>query len=182
MHFKKPNFGKTLSEKVHFLLLLNINLNLVSQITMKRRSLLYIVNFLLPVLFFLCLDLASFMISDYGGEKLSFKVTVLLAITVLQLILNEILPSSSDRVPLIGRINLLLLCGKRDLTSFILSCLILFSRLLHRDFCSDDAQPPGDDFRDVSETEKLPRYRERRMHDPRIYQVQQRQLSQLLHR
>ncbi|XP_014878913.1 5-hydroxytryptamine receptor 3A-like, partial [Poecilia latipinna] len=71
-------------------------------ITMKRRSLLYIVNFLLPVLFFLCLDLASFMISDYGGEKLSFKVTVLLAITVLQLILNEILPSSSDRVPLIA--------------------------------------------------------------------------------
>ncbi|XP_015237479.1 PREDICTED: 5-hydroxytryptamine receptor 3A-like [Cyprinodon variegatus] len=71
-------------------------------ITMKRRSLLYIVNFLLPVLFFLCLDLASFMISDYGGEKLSFKVTVLLAITVLQLILNEILPSSSNRVPLIA--------------------------------------------------------------------------------
>lgn len=77
-------------------------LNLLAQITMKRRSLLYIVNFLLPVLFFLCLDLASFMISDNGGEKLSFKVTVLLAITVLQLILNEILPSSSNRVPLIG--------------------------------------------------------------------------------
>ncbi|XP_037553336.1 5-hydroxytryptamine receptor 3A-like, partial [Nematolebias whitei] len=72
------------------------------QITMRRRSLLYIVNFLLPVLFFLCLDLASFMISDNGGEKLSFKVTVLLAITVLQLILNEILPSSSNRVPLIA--------------------------------------------------------------------------------
>ncbi|XP_017290046.1 5-hydroxytryptamine receptor 3A isoform X2 [Kryptolebias marmoratus] len=71
-------------------------------ITMRRRSLLYIVNFLLPVLFFLCLDLASFMISDNGGEKLSFKVTVLLAITVLQLILNEILPSSSNRVPLIA--------------------------------------------------------------------------------
>ncbi|XP_054605293.2 5-hydroxytryptamine receptor 3A isoform X1 [Nothobranchius furzeri] len=71
-------------------------------ITMKRRSVLYIVNFLLPVLFFLSLDLASFMISDSSGEKLSFKVTVLLAITVLQLILNEILPSSSNRVPLIA--------------------------------------------------------------------------------
>jgi len=70
---------------------------------MERRPLLYIVNFLLPVLFFLCLDLSSFMISDRGGEKLSFKVTVLLAITVLQLILNEILPSSTDRVPLIGK-------------------------------------------------------------------------------
>ncbi|XP_069015938.1 5-hydroxytryptamine receptor 3A-like [Embiotoca jacksoni] len=82
--------------------------NLVGQdiviytITMKRRSLLYIVNFLLPVLFFLCLDLGSFLISDSGGEKLSFKVTVLLAITVLQLILNDILPSSSNRIPLIA--------------------------------------------------------------------------------
>ncbi|KAM3592810.1 uncharacterized protein V6R79_025587 [Siganus canaliculatus] len=74
---------------------------LVYNITMKRRSLLYVVNFLLPVLFFLCLDLASFLISESGGEKLSFKVTVMLAVTVMQLILNEILPASSDRIPLI---------------------------------------------------------------------------------
>ncbi|KAM9837906.1 LOW QUALITY PROTEIN: 5-hydroxytryptamine receptor 3A-like [Aulostomus maculatus] len=72
------------------------------QINMKRRSVLYIVNFLLPVLFFLCLDLASFLISEGSGEKLSFKVTVLLAVTVLQLILNEILPSSSNSIPLIS--------------------------------------------------------------------------------
>jgi len=70
---------------------------------MKRRSILYIVNFLIPVLLFLCLDLSSFLISDNGGEKLSFKVTVLLAVTVLQLILNEILPASSNRIPLIGK-------------------------------------------------------------------------------
>ncbi|KAF3853808.1 hypothetical protein F7725_014496 [Dissostichus mawsoni] len=76
---------------------------IIYTITMKRRSLLYIVNFLVPVLFFLCLDLASFLISDSGGEKLSFKVTVLLAVTVLQLILNEILPASSNRIPLIGK-------------------------------------------------------------------------------
>ncbi|XP_033975893.1 5-hydroxytryptamine receptor 3A-like [Trematomus bernacchii] len=75
---------------------------IIYTITMKRRSLLYIVNFLVPVLFFLCLDLASFLISDSGGEKLSFKVTVLLAVTVLQLILNDILPASSNRIPLIA--------------------------------------------------------------------------------
>ncbi|XP_008294205.1 5-hydroxytryptamine receptor 3A-like [Stegastes partitus] len=74
---------------------------IVYTISMKRRSLLYVINFLLPVFFFLCLDLASFLISDKGGEKLSFKVTVLLAVTVMQLILNEILPSSSNRIPLI---------------------------------------------------------------------------------
>lgn len=75
----------------------------MSQISMKRRSVLYIVNFIVPVLFLLCLDWASFLISDTGGEKLGFKITVLLAITVMQLILNEILPSSSDRIPLIGK-------------------------------------------------------------------------------
>ncbi|XP_041672075.1 5-hydroxytryptamine receptor 3A-like [Cheilinus undulatus] len=75
---------------------------IILQITMKRRSILYIVNFLLPVLFFLCLDLASFLISDSGGEKLGYQVTVLLAVTVLQLILNEILPASSNRIPLIA--------------------------------------------------------------------------------
>ncbi|XP_061562223.1 5-hydroxytryptamine receptor 3A-like isoform X1 [Phycodurus eques] len=75
---------------------------IVYTISMKRRPVLYIINFLLPVIFFLALDLASFFISDSGGEKLSFKVTVLLAVTVMQLILNEILPCSSNKIPLIA--------------------------------------------------------------------------------
>lgn len=70
---------------------------------MKRRSLLYIANFLLPVFFFLCLDFGSFLMSDTGGEKVGFKITLLLSVTVMQLILNDILPCSSDRIPLTGR-------------------------------------------------------------------------------
>uniref|UniRef100_A0A3B4ESK4 Si:dkey-49c17.4 n=1 Tax=Pundamilia nyererei TaxID=303518 RepID=A0A3B4ESK4_9CICH len=64
--------------------------------------LLHVINFLLPILFFLTLDLASFFIADHRGEKLGFKVTVLLAISVLLLILNDILPSMSNKTPLIG--------------------------------------------------------------------------------
>ncbi|KAJ3608087.1 hypothetical protein NHX12_025137 [Muraenolepis orangiensis] len=75
---------------------------IVYTISMKRRPLLYVINFLLPVLFFLCLDLSSFLISDHRGDKLGFKVTVLLAISVLLLILNDILPSMSNRTPLIA--------------------------------------------------------------------------------
>ncbi|KAK1882614.1 5-hydroxytryptamine receptor 3A [Dissostichus eleginoides] len=71
-------------------------------ITMKRRSLLYVVNFLVPVLLLFVLDLASFVISDSEGEKLGFEVTLLLAVTVMQLILNDILPCSSDSIPLIA--------------------------------------------------------------------------------
>uniref|UniRef100_A0A665VH88 Si:dkey-49c17.4 n=1 Tax=Echeneis naucrates TaxID=173247 RepID=A0A665VH88_ECHNA len=75
---------------------------LVYTFTIKRRPLLHVINFLLPILFFLSLDLASFFISDHRGEKLGFKVTVLLAISVLLLILNDILPSMSNKTPLIA--------------------------------------------------------------------------------
>ncbi|MEQ2311592.1 hypothetical protein AMECASPLE_021815, partial [Ameca splendens] len=71
-------------------------------VTIKRRPLLHVINFLLPILFFLILDLASFFIADNRGEKLGFKVTVLLAISVLLLILNDILPSMSNKTPLIA--------------------------------------------------------------------------------
>ncbi|XP_038128530.1 5-hydroxytryptamine receptor 3A-like [Cyprinodon tularosa] len=67
---------------------------------MKRRSVLYIANFLLPVFFFLCLDFGSLLMSDTSGEKVAFKITILLSVTVMQLILNDILPCSSDRIPL----------------------------------------------------------------------------------
>ncbi|XP_028331184.1 5-hydroxytryptamine receptor 3A-like isoform X4 [Gouania willdenowi] len=75
---------------------------LVYTVTMRRKPLLHVLNFLLPVLFFLTLDLASFFIADHRGEKLGFKITVLLAISVLLLILNDILPSMSSRTPLIA--------------------------------------------------------------------------------
>ncbi|XP_056124807.1 5-hydroxytryptamine receptor 3C-like isoform X2 [Rhinichthys klamathensis goyatoka] len=70
-------------------------------ISVKRMPLMHFINFQLPILFFLILDLASFFIPD-RGEKLCFKVTVLLGISVLLLILNDILPSKSHRCPLIA--------------------------------------------------------------------------------
>ncbi|XP_076153801.1 5-hydroxytryptamine receptor 3A-like [Alosa pseudoharengus] len=75
---------------------------LVYTITIARRPQLYLINFLVPVLLFLVLDLMSFFISGSGGEKLSFKVTVLLAISVLLLILHDILPSTDQKTPVIG--------------------------------------------------------------------------------
>ncbi|XP_059181182.1 5-hydroxytryptamine receptor 3A-like [Centropristis striata] len=111
---------------------------LVYTITMKRRSVLYVANFLLPVLFFLCLDLASFLISETGGEKLSFKVTVLLAVTVMQLILNEILPSSSDSVPLVA----VYCIGMFGLMMISLFETILVMYLMGKDIEADEDQRP----------------------------------------
>ncbi|XP_051570390.1 5-hydroxytryptamine receptor 3A-like [Myxocyprinus asiaticus] len=75
---------------------------LTYKITMKRRPLLYIINFIVPVFYFLVLDVASFFMDGGGGEKLSFKVTLLLSISVLLLILNDMLPSTAKDIPLIG--------------------------------------------------------------------------------
>ncbi|XP_059181179.1 5-hydroxytryptamine receptor 3A-like [Centropristis striata] len=111
---------------------------LVYTITMKRRSVLYVANFLLPVLFFFCLDLASFLISETGGEKLSFKVTVLLAVTVMQLILNEILPSSSDSVPLVA----IYCIGMFGLMMISLFETILVMYLMGKDNEADEDQRP----------------------------------------
>ncbi|XP_065119288.1 5-hydroxytryptamine receptor 3A-like [Paramisgurnus dabryanus] len=72
------------------------------QINIKRRPLLYIINFISPVFCFLVLDVASFFMNSAEGEKLGFKVTLLLAISVLLLILNDTLPSTAKEVPLIG--------------------------------------------------------------------------------
>ncbi|KAI7789549.1 putative zinc-activated ligand-gated ion channel [Triplophysa rosa] len=75
---------------------------IIFQITIKRRPLLYIVNLIVPVFCFLVLDVASFFINASVSEKLGFKVTLLLSISVLLLILNEKLPSTANDIPLIG--------------------------------------------------------------------------------
>ncbi|XP_035853634.1 5-hydroxytryptamine receptor 3A-like isoform X1 [Sander lucioperca] len=107
---------------------------------MRRRSILYIANFLVPIMFFFCLDLASFLISDSGGEKLSFKVTVLLAVTVMQLLLNEILPSSSDRIPLIA----VYCIGMFGLMMLSLLETILVMYLMEKDAASQDNEADKD--------------------------------------
>ncbi|XP_056310275.1 5-hydroxytryptamine receptor 3A [Danio aesculapii] len=88
------NFNGTVLGNLHDLL--------VYQITIKRRPLLYVINIIIPVFFFLVLDVTSFFIDANGADKLSFKVTLLLAISVLLLILNDTLPSTADKLPLIG--------------------------------------------------------------------------------
>ncbi|XP_048008590.1 5-hydroxytryptamine receptor 3A-like isoform X2 [Megalobrama amblycephala] len=76
---------------------------LIYQITIKRRPLLYVINIIVPVFFFLVLDVISFFIdTTSGSDKMSFKVTLLLSISVMLLLVNDMLPSASEHIPLIG--------------------------------------------------------------------------------
>ncbi|KAM9746257.1 5-hydroxytryptamine receptor 3A isoform 2-T2 [Menidia menidia] len=76
---------------------------LIYMITMERKPMLYVINLIVPLFYLLVLDLGSFFICEAGGEKLGFKVTVLLAISVLLLILKDILPSTEDDLPMIAK-------------------------------------------------------------------------------
>uniref|UniRef100_UPI003AAA536A 5-hydroxytryptamine receptor 3A-like n=1 Tax=Centroberyx gerrardi TaxID=166262 RepID=UPI003AAA536A len=123
---------------------------IIYTITMRRRPLLHVVNFLLPILFFLSLDLASFLISDHRGEKLGFKVTVLLAISVLLLILNDILPSMSNKTPLIATYCIVIFA------LMLLSLLetILVTYLMEKDSPSQENLSLRDDCEDEQDKDK----------------------------
>ncbi|XP_060882658.1 5-hydroxytryptamine receptor 3A-like [Labrus mixtus] len=75
---------------------------LVYTVLISRKPMLYVINFIVPLFYLLVLDLASFFINQSGGEKLSFKVTILLAISVLLLILQDMLPSTESNMPYIA--------------------------------------------------------------------------------
>ncbi|XP_039680640.1 5-hydroxytryptamine receptor 3A-like isoform X2 [Perca fluviatilis] len=99
---------------------------LIYRVTLGRKPMLYVINLIVPLLYFLILDLASFFINEARGEKLSFKVTVLLSISVLLLILKDMLPSTEDRLPMIARYcaTIFALVGLSVLETMLVSFLI----------------------------------------------------------
>ncbi|NP_001079546.1 5-hydroxytryptamine (serotonin) receptor 3A, ionotropic L homeolog precursor [Xenopus laevis] len=70
-------------------------------ITIKRAPVVYVINIIIPACFMVLLDIASMFIPVGSGERLGFKVTVVLGFSVLLLILNDMVPSS-DSPPILG--------------------------------------------------------------------------------
>nr|XP_046163101.1 5-hydroxytryptamine receptor 3A-like isoform X1 [Oncorhynchus gorbuscha] len=108
---------------------------LIYKINLRRRPLLYIINLVVPIAFFLVLDLASFFVSEAKGEKLGFKVTILLSISVLLLILNDILPSTANNLPVIAIycIVIFALTGLSLLETMLMSFLIDMDSRVYQD-------------------------------------------------
>ncbi|XP_053154450.1 5-hydroxytryptamine receptor 3A-like isoform X1 [Hemicordylus capensis] len=73
------------------------------QISMQRRPVLYVLNLILPTSALFFLDMAISCTSASSSEKISFKITLILEVSVLSLILNDILPTSSDDPPVIAK-------------------------------------------------------------------------------
>ncbi|KAM8894982.1 neuronal acetylcholine receptor subunit alpha-7a [Spinachia spinachia] len=72
-------------------------------VVMRRRTLFYGLNLLIPCVLISTLALVVFLLPADCGEKISLGITVLLSLTVLMLLVAEIIPATSDSVPVLAQ-------------------------------------------------------------------------------
>ncbi|KAJ8412446.1 hypothetical protein AAFF_G00127820 [Aldrovandia affinis] len=100
---------------------------------LKRRASFYIFNLLIPCMMISFLAPLGFYLPADSGEKVSLGVTVLLALTVFQLLVAESMPPS-ENVPLIGKYyiaTMTMITASTALTIFIMN--------IH--YCGPEAKP-----------------------------------------
>ncbi|XP_021339731.1 acetylcholine receptor subunit beta-like 1, partial [Mizuhopecten yessoensis] len=68
----------------------------IVEITMKRRPLFFVVNVVLPILFMAFLNSLVFILPVESGERVSYAITVLLAIAVFLTLVGDNLPKTSE--------------------------------------------------------------------------------------
>ncbi|XP_046403893.1 neuronal acetylcholine receptor subunit alpha-7 isoform X4 [Ischnura elegans] len=71
-------------------------------IQIRRRTLYYFFNLIVPCVLISSMALLGFTLPPDSGEKLTLGVTILLSLTVFSLLVADVLPQTSDAVPLIG--------------------------------------------------------------------------------
>ncbi|XP_010072626.1 PREDICTED: neuronal acetylcholine receptor subunit alpha-10-like, partial [Pterocles gutturalis] len=93
------------------------------RVLLRRRASFYIFNLLLPCIMVSFLAPLGFYLPADSGEKVSLGVTVLLALTVFQLLVAESMPPS-ESVPLIGKYyiaTMTMITASTTLTIFIMN-------------------------------------------------------------
>ncbi|XP_074928181.1 5-hydroxytryptamine receptor 3A-like [Chelonoidis abingdonii] len=76
-------------------------LAIIYEISMKRRPILYVLNLIFPTCALYLLDMTILFSSSSYEDKISFQLSLILGESVLALILNDIIPTSSDDPPII---------------------------------------------------------------------------------
>ncbi|NXW59288.1 5HT3A protein, partial [Eurystomus gularis] len=71
-------------------------------VSMERRPTLYILNLILPTCALYLLDMAVLFGPSSLEEKINLQIAIILGSSMLAVILNDILPTSSNKPPVIG--------------------------------------------------------------------------------
>uniref|UniRef100_A0A673XMQ0 Cholinergic receptor, nicotinic, alpha 10a n=1 Tax=Salmo trutta TaxID=8032 RepID=A0A673XMQ0_SALTR len=104
--------------------------DLTYTLQLKRKASFYVFNLLIPCVMISFLAPLGFYLPADSGEKVSLGVTVMLALTVFQLLVAETMPPS-ENVPLIGKYYMTMITASTALTIFITN--------IHH--CGPDAKP-----------------------------------------
>lgn len=78
-------------------------LDIVFNLTLRRKTLFYTVNLIIPCVGISFLSILVFYLPSDSGEKISLCISILLSLTVFFLLLVEIIPPTSLTVPLLGK-------------------------------------------------------------------------------
>uniref|UniRef100_A0A3P9PLX1 5-hydroxytryptamine receptor 3A n=1 Tax=Poecilia reticulata TaxID=8081 RepID=A0A3P9PLX1_POERE len=103
-------------------------------VVIRRRPLFYTVNLLLPSIFLMVMDIVGFFLPPDSGERVSFKITLLLGYSVFLIIVSDTLPATAIGTPLIGVYFVVCMA----LLVISLTETVLIVRLVHK----QDLQPP----------------------------------------
>ncbi|XP_070539594.1 neuronal acetylcholine receptor subunit beta-3-like [Ptychodera flava] len=72
-------------------------------LVVERRPLYYIINILIPGAFMAVLTILVFYLPPDSGEKISLSISLLIALSVFSLLVADIMPPTSESLPLIGQ-------------------------------------------------------------------------------
>ncbi|CAJ0939079.1 unnamed protein product, partial [Mesorhabditis belari] len=71
-------------------------------IKLKRRTLYYFFNLIMPCLITMVLNVLGFTLRPESGEKVGLQISVSLAICIFSEMMNAMIPQTSEAVPLLG--------------------------------------------------------------------------------
>ncbi|KAH9497353.1 Neurotransmitter-gated ion-channel transmembrane region, variant 2 [Dermatophagoides farinae] len=90
-------------------------------ITLRRKTLFYTVNLILPTVLISFLSILVFYLPSEAGEKVTLGISILLALVVFLLLISKILPPTSLALPLIA---------KYLLFAFIMNCISILATVI----------------------------------------------------
>jgi len=108
--------------------------HVIYTIVMKRRSLFYLVNLIAPLVVISFLACLTFILPFESGERVSLSVTVLLSMTVFMLLVQNMIPPTSDSIPLITKFYTA--AGFEIAVAVVISCYNL--RLYHKNETTEE--------------------------------------------